>query len=98
MIVGYLGEVLAQAVDSGEAFVSAPINIDALRNHRNTSTRFNPLLNLKTEIYAGIYNESVYPPNTRPRTREERERSLKLAKKRLEMRMGRTKSVKLEKI
>ncbi len=84
MIVGYLGEVLAQAVDSQEAFVAAPINIDALRYHRKTSTRFNPLINLKTEIYSGIYKKSIYPPNTRPRSRSEREQALRLSKERLE--------------
>ena len=83
MIVGYLGEVLAQAVDSQEAFVAAPINIDALRYHRKTSSRFNPLINLKTEIYAGVYKKSIYPANSRPRSRAEREQALKISRERL---------------
>lgn len=86
MIVGFLGEVLAETVDTQETFVAAPINIASLRHHRTTSGRFNPLLNLKCELYAGIYSKPVYPANLEPRTRSEREQTLEIVKRRLRKR------------
>ncbi len=86
MIVGFLGEVLAETVDTQESFVAAPINISALRHHKSTSGRFNPLLNLKSELYAGIYSKPIYPANLEPRTRAEREKTLEIVKKRLRKR------------
>lgn len=83
MIVGFLGEVLAVTLDTQESFVAAPINVAALRHHRNTSGRFNPLLNLKAELYQGIYSKPVYPADLEPRTRIEREKTLETVKKRL---------------
>jgi len=81
MIVDYFGGVLAQTLDTQESFVASPINIEALRHHRATSGRFNPLLNLRTELYTGIYKEPLYPANRVPRTRPERERILSETKK-----------------
>ena len=77
MIVGYFGDVIAQTLDTQESFVGAPINIEALRHHRRTSGRFNPILNLKSEIYAPIYKNKIYPADRRPRTRSEREKIIR---------------------
>jgi predicted amidohydrolase len=86
MIVDYFGGVMAQTLDTQESFVSAPINLEGLRHHRATSSRFNPLLNLKAELYAGIYANPIYPANRAPRTRAERERVLSETKKVLKKR------------
>lgn len=63
MMVGYKGEVLAQSAVADDCYVSAEINIDALRNYRSTARFQNWLPYLRTEIYRGIYDRPVWPKN-----------------------------------
>lgn len=63
MIVDYRGQVLHLNEKTGDAFVGAPIHIDALRQHRTKATHMNWTPHLKTEIYRLIYNKAVWPKN-----------------------------------
>ncbi len=62
MIVDYEGRLLAKAGTSGELTIDATIHLDALW-HKRSLTKWNPLATLRTEAYAPIYQQSVYPPN-----------------------------------
>ena len=62
MIIDYEGRLLAKAGTSGELTIDATIHLDALR-HKRSLTRWNPLVTLRTEAYAPVYQQSVYPPN-----------------------------------
>lgn len=79
MIVDYRGQVLNHNIaETGDCFVAAPINIQALRYHRTRSKHINWLPFLKTEIYRLIYDKVVLPKNmaadisTMPRVMEQR--------------------------
>ena len=62
MIVDYEGRLLAKAGTSGELTIDTTIHLDALR-HKRSLTKWNALATLRTEAYAPIYKQSVYPPN-----------------------------------
>jgi predicted amidohydrolase len=62
MIVDYDGRLLAKAGASGELTIDAVIHLDALR-HKRSLIKWNPLPTLRTEMYAHVYTQSVYPPN-----------------------------------
>jgi len=62
MIVDYEGRLLAKAGTSGELTIDAAIHLDALW-HKRSLTKWNPLGTLRTEAYAPVYQQSVYPPN-----------------------------------
>jgi hypothetical protein len=63
MIVGYKGEVLAQSNVVDDCYVSSEINIEALRNYRETARFQNWLPYLRTEIYRKIYDQAIWPKN-----------------------------------
>ncbi|MGE0733458.1 MAG: nitrilase-related carbon-nitrogen hydrolase [Alphaproteobacteria bacterium] len=63
MIVDYRGQVLHINHQVGDAFVGAPIHIDALRQHRAKATHMNWLPHLKSEVYRLIYQKTVWPKN-----------------------------------
>lgn len=63
MIVDYRGQVLHLNPQSGDAFVGAPINIDALRKHRTQATHINWTPHLKTEVIQAIYRKEIWPKN-----------------------------------
>ncbi len=63
MIVDYRGQVLMINYETGDAFVTAPINIRALRQHRAISKHLNWIPFIKSEIYKKIYEKPVWPKN-----------------------------------
>lgn len=63
MIVDYRGQVLHINYQTGDAFVGAPVSIDALRQHRVQATHMNWLPHLKTEVLQLIYRKAIWPKN-----------------------------------
>jgi predicted amidohydrolase len=63
MIVDYRGQVLHMNYETGDAFVVAPINLYALRQHRITSKHLNWIPHIKSEIYRKIYERQIWPKN-----------------------------------
>lgn len=63
MIVDYRGQLLHLNPKTGDAFVGAPINIDALRQHRSQATHMNWTPHLKTEVIRAIYQKAIWPKN-----------------------------------
>jgi predicted amidohydrolase len=63
MIVGYKGEVLAQSTVADDCYVSAQIDLDALRYYRETARFQNWLPYLRSEVYRRIYDSPVWPKN-----------------------------------
>jgi predicted amidohydrolase len=65
-IFGYKGEVLAGSSVVDDCYVSAEINIEALRHYRETSHFQNWIPYLRTEIFQKLYDEPLWPKNTPP--------------------------------
>ena len=65
-IVSYNGDVLAKSMETGNAYVAAEINIEALRHYRETARIQNWIPFLKTELYAKLYEKSIWPKNLPP--------------------------------
>jgi len=64
MIVNYRGQIVGKHNYSGSSsFVSGPIDIAAMRHHRNNSQWTNWMKDLKTEMYQKIYEQPVFPKN-----------------------------------
>lgn len=64
MIVNHRGQIVGKQTYGGvSTFVSGPIDIAALRHHRNSSRWTNWMKDLKTEMFRIIYEEQIYPPN-----------------------------------
>ncbi|MCC5794838.1 MAG: hydrolase [Chromatiales bacterium] len=63
MIAGYKGELLASTRVAGDSYVSAEINIDALRHFRQNARFQNWMPYLRSEIYRRLYDESIWPAN-----------------------------------
>lgn len=63
MIAGYKGELLAASRVADDCYVSAEVNIDALRHYRQTARFQNWLPYLRSEVYRRIYDESIWPAN-----------------------------------
>jgi predicted amidohydrolase len=64
MIVNYRGQIVGKHNHSGtSSFVSGPIDIHALRHHRNNSQWTNWMKDLKTEMVQIIYEQPVFPKN-----------------------------------
>ncbi|MFZ7089398.1 nitrilase-related carbon-nitrogen hydrolase [Curtobacterium sp. RRHDQ10] len=65
MIVDHKGSIIVQqeGLASGDSFVSTVIDIDALRRARQSNGVFNGFKDLRTEQYAAIYAEPIYPKN-----------------------------------
>ncbi|MBV9121427.1 MAG: hypothetical protein JOZ39_12025 [Chloroflexi bacterium] len=61
-ILSFDGSVLAIADGPGEAFVTAPIDINLLR-HRRSSVTGNFLAQLRTDLYAPSYRRLQFTPN-----------------------------------
>jgi hypothetical protein len=72
-IVDYRGQVMAYARHTGETGIFAPIDIEALRNYRVRVSVGNWLPQIKSEIFRKIYEEPVYPKNSRLETPKQRE-------------------------
>ena len=65
MIVNNRGTIVAQQKGwtSGDSFVTAVIDIEHLRKVRMANGLYNQLKDLRTEQYAAIYEEPIYPKN-----------------------------------
>jgi predicted amidohydrolase len=62
-IYDYKGAVLAQNSIMGDSYVAAEINIEALRNYRETARFQNWIPYIKTELYQKLYDRSLWPKN-----------------------------------
>jgi hypothetical protein len=65
MIVNQRGKIIVEqtGLAPGDSFVSTVIDIDALRRDRQSNGVFNGIKDLRTEQYAAIYAEPIYPKN-----------------------------------
>ena len=64
MIVNYRGQIVGKQAYSGvSTWVSGPIDIAALRHHREKSQWTNWMKDLKTEMYQQLYAREIYPKN-----------------------------------
>jgi predicted amidohydrolase len=65
MIVDYKGRVMAErpGMAAGDSFVSAVIDLEALRRARIANGVMNFLKDLRCEQYAAIYEQPIYPKN-----------------------------------
>ena len=65
MIVDHRGHVLVKqaGMANGDSFVSSVIDLDALRRYRALNGVTNFLKDLRTEQYAAIYKDPIYPKN-----------------------------------
>jgi beta-ureidopropionase len=64
MIVDYRGAIIGkQRSTNGSGFVSAPINIEALRHYRQSAQSSNWLKDVRSELAQIIYEQPVYPKN-----------------------------------
>ena len=65
-IVGYKGEVLAHNTIVDDTYLSAEVNIEALRHYRETARFQNWIPYLRTEIFRKLYDEPLWPKNQPP--------------------------------
>jgi len=63
MVINYKGEILGQHEACTQSYTSGIIDIGALREFRKTAGIGAWLKELKSEVYARIYQEPVYPKN-----------------------------------
>lgn len=70
MIVDYRGALLTKAQHANEGFVSAIVDVDALRAHRRRAKFCNFLPYLRTETYRSVYAREVWPAD-QPRVDEQ---------------------------
>jgi predicted amidohydrolase len=65
MIVDHRGHIMVKqpGMANGDSFVSAIIDLEALRRFRTLNGVTNFLKDLRTEQYAGIYANPIYPKN-----------------------------------
>ena len=63
--IDYTGMVMRHATYPEEQVLAATIDIEALREHR-TRINHNTWVDLRTEVFRKIYEESIYPPNLFP--------------------------------
>ncbi len=62
-IYDYKGAILAQNSIMGDSYVSAEVNIEALRYYRETARIQNWIPYIKTELYQKLYDQSLWPKN-----------------------------------
>jgi hypothetical protein len=62
-IVDYLGNVVAYSASSYNTFVSAIVDIEALRQFRVMNLNSNWLKDLRTEVFRRMYEEPIHPAN-----------------------------------
>ena len=63
MIIDYTGQVLARHAGDGNAFISAPIDVEALRYWRTKASFGAWLKDIRTEQFQLIYKEPIMPKN-----------------------------------
>jgi predicted amidohydrolase len=62
-IVDYLGNVVAYSASGYNTFVSAIVDIEALRQFRVMNLNSNWLKDLRTEVFRRMYEEPIHPAN-----------------------------------
>jgi hypothetical protein len=62
-IVDYLGNVVSYSASGYNTFVSAIIDIEALRQFRVMNLNSNWMKDLRTEIFRKMYDEPIHPAN-----------------------------------
>ena len=62
-IVDYLGNVLAYSASGYNTFVSAIVDIEALRQFRVMNLNSNWLKDLRTEVFRRMYEAPIHPAN-----------------------------------
>jgi predicted amidohydrolase len=66
LIVGYKGTVIGRHQTTDDSFVAATIDIEALRHYRENNLGIgNFIKDMRTEQFRSIYQEPIYPKNTR---------------------------------
>ena len=72
MIVNHRGFIVAQQTGwtVGDSFVNTVIDMEALRKVRIANGLFNQFKDLRTEQYAAIYAQPIYPKNQYRKTAE----------------------------
>ena len=65
MIIDYTGMVLRHAPYPQEQIIAATIDIEGLRDHR-TIANHNMWIDVRTEGFREMYEQSIYPPNLFP--------------------------------
>ena len=64
MIVDYRGQIVGKQRDTnGSTYVAGPINIEALRHHRQNAQVTNWLKDVRAELAQIIYEQPIYPKN-----------------------------------
>lgn len=63
MIVDYRGSLMHVNDSHDDCFVSAPLNIEALRYHRSNAKNFNWIPHIRSELFRMIFDKSVWPAN-----------------------------------
>ena len=64
MIVDYRGQIVGKQRDTnGSTYVAGPINIEALRHHRQNAQVTNWLKDIRAELAQLIYERPIYPKN-----------------------------------
>jgi predicted amidohydrolase len=62
-IVDYLGNVVAYSASGANTFVSAIVDVEALRQFRVMNLNSNWLKDLRTEVFRRMYEEPIHPAN-----------------------------------
>ena len=65
LIIDYTGLLLREAPYPAEQVISAPIDVDSLREHRSRCNH-NTWVDVRTEGFRQIYEKPIYPPNRFP--------------------------------
>jgi predicted amidohydrolase len=65
MIVNHKGQIVVKqaGINPGDTFISTVIDIEHLRRERQSNGIFNGFKDLRTEQYAAIYANPIYPKN-----------------------------------
>lgn len=69
-IIDYKGHVLAENTIVDDCYVAAEINIEALRHYRENARFQNWIPYLRSEIYARMYDQTIWPRNLPNMTHE----------------------------
>jgi predicted amidohydrolase len=62
-IVDYRGEIMSYQNNNANTFVAAILDVEALRNFRAMNLNSNWLKDLRTELFAHMYDVPIYPKN-----------------------------------
>ena len=64
MLVDYRGQIVGKHAYSGvSSWVCGPVNIEALRHHRQASLWTNWMKDRRTVLYQIVYEDPIYPKN-----------------------------------